>query len=441
MTSYVFKPSRRKGGKSIHSRVYWGGYRLPGDWKEIRLSLETTDKQVAEKRLAEHLRSVQLETEGILAPKPLREGAATPLSQHLDDFINDLTAQGRDEFYVNHLVLRLKKLFAECHWTLARHISTDSFQQWRARQNLAPKTLNDYLDAARNFLGWLRRMGRFSGEPLASVSKVEVRGKERCVRRAATENELSRLFAVSSLHRCAYAAAVFTGLRRAEIEALCWGDVFLDEPEPFLVARASTTKNHKTAKISLHPQLVEELRAARPLNVQASTRIFGRGQIPRMEAMKKDLALAGIAFEDKQGRRFDFHAFRKTLNTLMARNNVDPHLRKLAMRHSDLKLTLDVYTDTTVLPVGNAIRGLSRIGQYAVPCAVDLGAEGREVAQVGTKAVNELPTQEVDLEGDIHDLARTGTDGRVQSNGSPCTPHLRRFLSCSVSGSSLSGMA
>ena len=71
-------------------------------------------------------------------------------------------------------------------------------------------------------------MGRFTGDPLACVSKVEVRGKERCVRRAATADELSRLFAASSLHRLAYAAAVFTGLRRAEIEALCWGDVFLD---------------------------------------------------------------------------------------------------------------------------------------------------------------------------------------------------------------------
>lgn len=69
MTSYIFKPSRRKGGKAVHSRVYWGGYRLPGDRKETRFSLGTTDKQVAEKRLADHLRNVQLESEGISSGK------------------------------------------------------------------------------------------------------------------------------------------------------------------------------------------------------------------------------------------------------------------------------------------------------------------------------------------------------------------------------------
>ena len=51
-----------------------------------------------------------------------------------------------------------------------------------------------------------------------------------------------------------------------------------------------------------------------------------------------------------QWRRMDFHSLRGTLNTHMALAKVDPQLR-----HSGIKLTLDIYTDSTLLRVSEAI--------------------------------------------------------------------------------------
>ena len=63
-------------------------------------------------------------------------------------------------------------------------------------------------------------------------------------------------------------------------------------------------------------------------------------------------------YKDDLGRQADFHAIRRSLNTHMARNGVDPHTRKEIMRHSELRLTLDVYTDPTALPTIAAIEKL-----------------------------------------------------------------------------------
>jgi hypothetical protein len=39
-----------------------------------------------------------------------------------------------------------------------------------------------------------------------------------------------------------------------------------------------------------------------------------------------------------KARRAEFHALRETFNMLMALRSVDPEMRQLAMRHSDIKL-------------------------------------------------------------------------------------------------------
>ena len=73
----------------------------------------------------------------------------------------------------------------------------ESFTTWRGRQSLAPKTLNHFYDAASAFLNWLHSSGRIPANPLGSVSKVDVRGKQQ-ERRAFTDEEMGRLLAVST---------------------------------------------------------------------------------------------------------------------------------------------------------------------------------------------------------------------------------------------------
>lgn len=154
-------------------------------------------------------------------------------------------------------------------------------------------------------------------------------------------------------------AAIYTGLRRAELAALEWGDVHMDTQTPFLAVRASTTKNGKDAIIPLHPELQETLKRVKPINASPGDRVF---YVPTIEEYREDLKLAGIAYEDERRGRADFHALRKTFGTLMQLSGVNPRTAQELMRHSDIKLTTQIYTDANLLPTAAAIHSLPTIG-------------------------------------------------------------------------------
>jgi len=82
---------------------------------------------------------------------------------------------------------------------------------------------------------------------------MDGRGKEKRVRRALSFEEMQSLLDVCGPRKAVYLAAVFTGLRRAELGALQWGDVHLDAPAPYLCVRAATAKNRKEQPVPLHP--------------------------------------------------------------------------------------------------------------------------------------------------------------------------------------------
>jgi integrase len=399
-------------------------YRLPGMEKEKRVPLGISDKQAAERRKRELIQELEQEKAGVIAPRPVRESALKPLMEHVEAYASDLRAAGRDRMYAYNVEKRLAKLSMECGWKTVGDVTPDSFQAWRARQGgKSAKTLKDYHDAADAFMKWMVRNNRCGANPLVGVAKIQTKGKETRKRRAATFEELNRLLSVAGSRAVGYLAAFFTGLRRAELESLEWGDIHLDRELPFIAARAGTTKNGLRAEIRLHPQLAEALAAMRPVDVEAGASVFGPGKIPSMWMMKKDLAAAGVPFEDGQGRRVDFHSLRGTLNTHMALAKVDPQLRQKIMRHSDIKLTLDTYTDSTLLRVSEAITVLPSFDQYAVPCAVDLGISGQNTAQAGTNGNSDRSSEGASNQSISRELAQTDTTCHNEANG--CLTRIR----------------
>ena len=80
--------------------------------------------------------------------------------------------------------------------------------------------------------------------------------------------------------------------------------------------------------------------------------------VPKVGTIRRDLSRAGIPFLDELGRRIDLHALRKTFGTALVLNGEQPRVVMEAMRHSDLKLTMKLYTDARQLPVGAALARL-----------------------------------------------------------------------------------
>lgn len=71
-----------------------------------------------------------------------------------------------------------------------------------------------------------------------------------------------------------------------------------------------------------------------------------------------DLKAAGIPKREDRGRTVDVHAMRTTFGTLLSRTGAAPRTAQAAMRHSDIKLTMGVYTDPRLLDVRGAMEKL-----------------------------------------------------------------------------------
>jgi len=399
-------------------RIWWWKYRPHGTHGRIRFtSLKTTDRRVAEKKQAELAAESQQEAAGIIAPKPLRDAAQRKLSDHLQDYLADVVARRRSEKHIDNIRHRVGVLIDECRWDVTRDVTADSFQEWRQQQRLSAKTLNDYLEAARCFLNWMVRHGRLVANPLSAVEKVKTVGRETRVRRAFTEEEMRRLIGfVPNDRRAIYLTAVYTGLRHSELRGLQWGDICLDAPNPFVRVRAATTKNGKPVVMCLHDDVVKALRVLRLPDAAPVEPVFPH--MPRIERFRRDLKKAGIAYVDERGRVGDFHSLRKTFCTNLARAGVASRVAMSLMRHSDRRLTDEVYTDENLLGTGKAIEalpsyttGLShRLSQIS-----DAGGHGvaRRVAGNNGDDVEETP---VNID-ESRDLAPSGASGREGQNG------------------------
>ena len=89
--------------------------------------------------------------------------------------------------------------------------------------------------------------------------------------------------------------------------------------------------------------------------------------IPNLKTFKKDLAFAGIELEDESGRTIDFHALRVCFATHLSKAKVGPRTAQAALRHSDIKLTMQVYTDPQLLDVTGALDALPALDINATP--------------------------------------------------------------------------
>jgi integrase len=83
--------------------------------------------------------------------------------------------------------------------------------------------------------------------------------------------------------------------------------------------------------------------------------------------LDRDLRLAGIPKRDDRGRTLDVYALRHTFGTLLSKGGVAPRTAQAAMPHSDIKLTMNVYTDPKLLDVRGALDALPALPLDGAP--------------------------------------------------------------------------
>jgi len=189
----------------------------------------------------------------------------------------------------------------------------------------------------------LVRRGKNKGKPLANV-RPEVR---RRLERLGRERALL------------YRFMILTGLRKGEVTSLPMGSLDLDGEPPSVHIEGRHAKSGKSAVLPLRPDLAEALRH----------HLAGRNGSPLAfdvpsdwkRVLDADLAAAGIPKRDAQGRTVDVHSLRHTFATLLARNGVSPTVAQKLMRHSDIRLTMNVYTHLELADTAGAVAGLPAI--------------------------------------------------------------------------------
>jgi len=381
MINKVQKRRHRKDGKLKEDTYYSLRYRFDPMPTDKWVSLKTSDKQVAQKKAQEFLQRIQLEAAGLIPNEAARNVGKTPLPQHLADYLADLKARGKTQKHIEVSEARISKLLKDCNWKVIGDVDVDGFITWRNEnaKQLAAKTLNEYLASAISLLNWMQKVGRTATNPLCKIEKADGQGKLKRNRRSLTETEVQNLLSLESPNKMAYFLAVSTGLRRAELEQLTWGDIHLDESAPYVLARASTTKNKKEERVALTDEIAEELASCRPDDPLPSSLVLPNG-IRRMRDLKKDFEKAGIVYCDDKGLYADFHSLRHTCATYMSKKGVSPVLVKKHMRHSNMKQT-ERYTDESQLDVSEALKHLPGHQANAQISAQILGPGGQNEAQ------------------------------------------------------------
>ncbi|MCG8407984.1 MAG: tyrosine-type recombinase/integrase [Phycisphaerales bacterium] len=154
-------------------------------------------------------------------------------AENVKDYIDELKTLGRNAKYVRNVEMYLDAVGKACGWDRLTNVGRIAFSKYlqdRKDSGTAPRTLNNITTTVKTFCTWAVDGQRLDANPLEYVKRLDQTSDARRRRRALTQNEVSRLLAISGPRELVYRLALGTGLRRRELQRLQWRDVEIDEP-------------------------------------------------------------------------------------------------------------------------------------------------------------------------------------------------------------------
>ncbi len=309
--------------------------------------------------------------------------AGMPLSDHVRDFVASLSASENTTAYVNLVESRIRRIINGCGFIHLSDLSASRTQSFLAGlrkpaegKGISAQTHNFYLTAIKAFCRWMVRDQRAADSPLLHLQGLNVRTDRRHDRRALAIEEVIHLLdttaagpergRVSGDERALlYQFAVMTALRANEIRTLRVSDFRLDAKPPVVRVAAGYSKHRREDRVVLRTGLVEQLRThlATKLPNATAFRMPGRTYLARVVKADLDAAREAwlatapdakaraemgasdfLAYQDTNGQFADFHSFRHMTGSFLAKAGVSPKMAQSILRHSDYKLTMNLYS-------------------------------------------------------------------------------------------------
>ena len=378
------------------SRKWYVQVKMPdGKWKRF---VGYADKESTRQLAADIERKLERQQAGLA--DPFEDAARELLSKHIDDFANYLMAKGDTEKHVSITKNRIMRLVEGCKFKHSSDIVASRVAEWLADQREAgafgKKTSNYYQGAFKEFCEWMMKDRRAANNPVAFLSLLSCQDDVRRKRRSISTEEFERLLAAaeaSGAIQCMsgperallYIVAAWTGYRRNELASMTTSSVQFEANPPTISVDAAYSKRRRNDSIPMHPYVEERLRnwfsitkpeKDAPLFSLKSANGYLRATA---KMMRLDLATARatwikeadsdeersrreasdfLTYQDEAGLYADFHANRHTFISNLSRAGVSAKMAQTLARHSDPKLTLNIYTHVSEQDQAGAIAGL-----------------------------------------------------------------------------------
>lgn len=275
----------------------------------------------------------------------------------MDDYLQASRFEEHCEDFVKIKGSQLHRLINGTGASRLSDLSVDrvsTYLQSLRKKELSSRTINQFRSSVVAWLNWCVKNGRLDHHTLDRIPRLNEDLDRRRHRRAATPEEVERfLAAVPPRRKFIYQVAMYTGLRRGEMNQIEWRDI--DLKAATLTVRAEVGKTRKPVILPLHADVVELLRD-RVADMKPNELVFK--PVPHIETFKDDLAAAGIPFKDDNDRQLDFHSLRSTFATLLLRNGVQPAVARRLTRHSSVKTLEKHYDKLGLADAADAIKQL-----------------------------------------------------------------------------------
>jgi integrase/recombinase XerD len=381
-----------KTGRKVktQSKKWWGQYK-DADGRLCRHPL-STDKMAAQAMLTEILKQVERLKAGLIDPT---EGERKrPIQEHLAEFRRYKENRNISDKQTTEVLRQLERIVRDCKWRSIGDITARSILDFlgalrkpadKTKKSLSAQTYNHYLRAVKQFTRWLVRDRRLPADPLSHLSNINTSADRRHDRRALTHDEFTWLIkatrngksveAMSGSDRAMlYVLAGWTGFRKGELGSLSKLSLRLDATPPTVTVAAGYSKRRRQDTQILHPDVVDELRTWLAGNTKLapdqvlfpiSGRVPGGIEKDTGKMIQRDLTAARklwleeaetkdertlreesdfLCYKNREGLFADFHSLRHFFITNLERAGITPKLAQTLARHSDIRLTLGVYT-------------------------------------------------------------------------------------------------
>jgi len=426
---------------ATRSETYYAKFR-DGQGLVSVVSTGCRDRQAAQAVLNDLVRRAELVRSKVISATEdaIAEHQHRPIAEHVDAYL--LHHESRQTSVKHRVNVRgcLNRLMADCEFRRLSDIDAGAVEKWllaAAQNGMSARTRNRYLSALSAFANWCVLDGRLAGNPVSRVATANERTDPRRQRRSLTESELKRLLDAAQrrplddalrvqrgprkgelvanlsperravLKRLGreraliYKTMVLTGLRKGELASITIGQCHLDGDAPYIELAAADEKNGEGATVPVRVDLAHELRGwilennpqsggSSILSIQGAGDPAGNQRrklfnVPSglIRIFDRDLEAAGISKTDDRGRTVDVHALRHTFGTLLSKGGVTPRTAQAAMRHSEIGLTMQVYTDPRLLDVQAALDALPQLSLEGGNRSESARATGTDDASAG----------------------------------------------------------